>query len=336
MPPTRKELIDNELIKTILIARIDTAWRMLSLKQDNLLPKIEDEGATGAYDNKGALFIPGGIVFEDSDSEPISIMQLEDKRSSNFRANVLKSMQHDNATLLYHDGIASAVNLNNSYFASIAAEILANRDASLQRKKADRLPNKITSEEISRSYSPLYLERPYGSRTKLSSCIPVCLSEPKLYHIQVRNYFRVRGDAEEKAYWGQITSALQPIEGRGDTILAQPHIIVCHNTRYREGNYSGITRILGCGKFGEFATLTLEEATSDLLNDVGSDRTHYSPEEIVAQHEDIQISVVLRIYPPTSPGKRSPRTSTSLIAPERELDIDLKRIEREAKARYNF
>jgi hypothetical protein len=35
------------------------------------LPKIDEEGATGKFDNKGTIFIPGGLVYRDVDEQNI-------------------------------------------------------------------------------------------------------------------------------------------------------------------------------------------------------------------------------------------------------------------------
>ena len=53
---TKKDLIGTELIKEIISIRVDTLWKMLALKKEGLFPKIDEEGATGEFDNKGAMF----------------------------------------------------------------------------------------------------------------------------------------------------------------------------------------------------------------------------------------------------------------------------------------
>jgi len=52
--------------------RFDTLWRMPPLRKEGRLPKIDEEGATGTFDNKGAIFVPGGMVYADVDEMPIS------------------------------------------------------------------------------------------------------------------------------------------------------------------------------------------------------------------------------------------------------------------------
>ena len=39
----------------IISLRIDTLWRMIGRKLEGRLPEIDEEGATGKYDNKGAI-----------------------------------------------------------------------------------------------------------------------------------------------------------------------------------------------------------------------------------------------------------------------------------------
>jgi hypothetical protein len=57
----KKEIIDNVLMRELIAIRTDTLWRMLSLLNRGQLPGVNEEGATGKLDNKGAIFIPGGV-----------------------------------------------------------------------------------------------------------------------------------------------------------------------------------------------------------------------------------------------------------------------------------
>jgi len=336
---SKKELIDNELMKEIIGIRIDSLWKVFSLERKGLLPKIDEEGATGDFDNKGALFIPGGLVFEDSDRNPINKEGSgEISAPEKFREKVREAMQHDNATLLNPSSIVSGVNLDNGFFAQTASDIIAHKVAATRRSSVLREspPQNVNSESIAKSHCPPYVSPPYGSRTKLSLCMAVCLIEPRTYFVQCKNLLGLRGEREEKA-WSDIRSSRKQIVASDQTTtLAQPHIVICHNTRYREGTYTGITKILGYGKFGEFTTFTLEEATTDLLHEVDPGRTEYKPDEFVAEYRDRKITAVLRSYPPTTPGSRLLRgVNTVLVSPEKDINIDVKEIEREARKRYN-
>jgi len=59
---TKKELIDSVLMRELISKRIDTLWKMLALKKEGRFPGRFEEGATGFYDNKGAIFVPGGVI----------------------------------------------------------------------------------------------------------------------------------------------------------------------------------------------------------------------------------------------------------------------------------
>ena len=99
--------------------------------------------------------------------------------------------------------------------------------------------------------------------------------------------------------------------------------------------FTGITRISGFGKFGEFAAFTLEQVTNELLHDL--DRTQLGPDEIIADYYDNQVVAVLRIYPRTTPGARLKKgVTTMLVSPEKELGLDLQEITIAAKKRYNL
>ena len=65
----KKQIIDNELMREIISIRLDTLWRMLEQSRLGFLPDILEEGATGKYDNKGAIFIPGGLIYQDVDEQ---------------------------------------------------------------------------------------------------------------------------------------------------------------------------------------------------------------------------------------------------------------------------
>lgn len=66
-----KKLIQTELMKEIISIRLDTLWKMLAMKKEGVLPEPYEEGATGKLDNKGGIFIPGGVIHQDVDEVPI-------------------------------------------------------------------------------------------------------------------------------------------------------------------------------------------------------------------------------------------------------------------------
>lgn len=323
-------------MKEIISIRIDSLWRMLDLDKEGYLPKIDDEGATGEFDNKGAIFVPGGLIFQDSDRDPITKEFYDSLTPERFKKLIREAMGFDNATLLYHDGIAKGINLSNGIFAEMSGDILANLKAVQQNSLnplEDEPPTKINSTHIAKSYCPTYIEPPYGSRTKLSSSLAVCLLEPRMYHLRCRKKFGLYGDRDQ-IVWNSIKAAKKPIVTEDGTILAQPHIIVCHNTRYKNETLGGITRILGFGKFGEFANFSLEEVTDELLKEC--DRKILTKKEIIAEYENRQVAGVLRIYPPTDPNWRELNYTTSLVSPEKDLGIDVDEIAEKAKKRYKI
>ena len=134
----------------------------------------------------------------------------------------------------------------------------------------------------------------------------------------------------------KLDTALDPVTGNDGAVLFPPYLVVCHDTRHRENILTGITRILGFGKFGEFATFTLEEATKGLLQETRTKKGDFSEAEIFAENEGVTVVGVLRVYFSRTPGKRSKRTATSLISPSKDLGLDLERIEKEAKRRYHI
>jgi len=169
---TKKELLGNELMKELITIRIDSLWNMIALKLNGRLPPVDAEKATGDFDDKGALFVPGGFVFCDWEENPIH-KRPNPATADGFRKAVRKAMQFDGAHLLYPDGIATRVKLGNTAFAKIASALLDSRREALKRRKvlSDRPPARIGSADITRSYCPTWIPAPYGTRTSLSSDI---------------------------------------------------------------------------------------------------------------------------------------------------------------------
>ena len=334
---TKKDLVGNELMKEIISIRFDTMWKMLALRKGGYFPKADEEGATGEFDNKGAIFVPGGFIFADSDRRAVEIEKLGQMDGPTFRNKIREAMRFDNAILLYPEGMAVSINLDNGFFSEMAGHILAIKQAALKRKPtlANKPPSRITSQDITRSYCPPYIEPPYGSRTKLSSCLAACLIEPRMYFVQCRHTFGLR-NGEDRHLWENIRIARRPIIGRDNKVLAPPYVVVCHTTRYRETTLGGVTRILGIGKFGEFASFTLEQVTSELLHEIGGGKTPIRPTDVFAEVDDLKVVGVLRTYSRTTPGKRQKKYTTRLVSPGRDLELNLEYLAKEALERYKL
>jgi hypothetical protein len=246
-------------------------------------------------------------------------------------------MHYDNATLVYPDGMATGVNLNNGFFSRAARRIFAYKKAAVKRKRkaCGKTSLELSSDDITRSQCPYYIKEPYGARTRLSSCISVGLIEPLMYYAYCMAEFRLDREGE-KAFSAGLDAAQEPILAKDKTVLFPPYIVVCHDTRYREDNFTGIIRILGIGEFGEFATITLEEATKGLLQETKRKKEGFSPTEIFAEYKGIKVAGVLRIYARTTPGKRSSKATTMLISPINDLGLDLDKIQEKARTRYRI
>jgi len=334
---TKKDLISSELMKEIIRIRLDGLGKMLELQKKGQLPGILDEGATGEFDNKGAIFVPGGLVFEDSDRHPIRKEAYVQRTPRAFRRVVRDCMRNDNATLLFQDGFLDGVNLDNGFFAAKSAQILAIKRATGRRARTleRRPPSRIHSALICKSLCPESIQAPYGSRTKLSSCMAVCLMEPRLYYLQCTSEFALRGVGARRA-WERIRAARRPVRSSAGTVLAPPYIVVCHQMRYREQVLGGVTRILGIGEFGEFATITLEMVTPELAEELREKGVLWSQAEVFAVADEKPVLGVIRVYPPTSPGARSRGANLMLISPPKDLDFNVEHFLRRARRRYRL
>jgi hypothetical protein len=334
---TKKELIGNELVKEIMRIRVDALAKMLELDHKKRLPKVYEEGATGELDNKGAIFVPGGLVLEDSDRTPIRKKKYGSNSGTAFHKLVRDCMQNDNATLLFQDGYVSGVNLDNGFFAEKSSQILGAKSAAGRRPKIleRHPPRRIRSDDICKSLCPEAIPAPYGSRTKLSSCLAVCLTEPRLFYLECTHEYALRGIAARRV-WERIRSTRRAIRGRGRQVLAPPYIVVCHQTRYRKNALVGMTRILGIGEFGEFATITLEVVTSDFAEELREKKIAWNESDIITTFQDKPVLAVIRIYPSTRPGARSRGSQVMLISCHKDLGFIPKNILRTAQQHYNL
>lgn len=335
--PNKKEIIGNVLFKELAAIRTDSLWRMLALIKKGELPGINEEGATGKLDNKGAIFIPGGMINQDVDENEIVYESQQSFNETLFRAKIRESMWFDNATLLFRDGIAMSVNLDSGFFIRAARRIYNFKTAAFKRKRkiGRNLPKDFDSNDIVRSHCPTYLDPPYGSRTRISTCVSVGLTDPHMYFAYCKTQFCLSKISLE-SFAKRLDMAQEHTTLDDETILYPPYVIVCHDTRYKENSLTGLIRILGIGSFGEFSTFTFEPLNNQLVSEMKRKRVVYGQEHIFAEYGGIKVLGVLRTYGPTNPGKRSQKYQLDLISPNRDLGIDLLAIAKEAHERYQI
>ncbi len=119
--------------------------------------------------------------------------------------------------------------------------------------------------------------------------------------------------------------------------LYPPYIVVCHDTRYKDNNFTGLTRVLGIGRFGEFATISFEAITPMLVKEMKRRKVKIRPEEdACAVYGDLTVLCILRIYSQTNPGRRSLKYSLYTVSPKEDLGLSVRKISTEAKKRYNI
>lgn len=334
--PTKKEIIGNVLFNELAAIRTDSLWRMLVCLKNGQLPGVNEEGATGKLDNKGAIFIPGGLIPRDVDDKEITYSPLSLDEAL-FREKIRLSMQFDNATLLFPDGVVNSVNLDSGFFTRTARRIYNFKAAAFKRKRkiGGQLPIDIEATHIIRSHCPTYLEPPYGSRTRISTCVSVGLIDPHMYLAYGKIDLGLSRRRLEQ-FADRLDTALVPAELTDGTVLYPPYVIVCHDTRYKENSLTGLIRILGIGRFGEFSTFTFEQINSQLMGELKRKKIEFDPEHIFAEYDGISVLGILRTYDPTNPGKRVLKYRLDLIAPQKDLNLDLDAIAERARARYQI
>lgn len=332
---TKKSIIDNELVREIISIRLDTLWRMLSQVNSGFLPGVTDEGASGKFDNKGAIFIPGGLIYQDVDEKFIRYMEHGKITGAEFREKIRRAMRYDNATLLYPEGIAEGINLDGGFFSRAARKIYTYKRAAYRRvmKLGNNKPVEISTDDIIRSHCPVYMRPPYGARTRISTCIAVGLINPPLFYAYYKTELNFSSKQSGRFIQDLDQVRDQPISGDGK-VLYPPFIVVCHDTRYKENSYTGLTRILGIGKFGEFATLSFEVLNNQLLAELKRRKIRLREEDVIAEFGEMQFLCLLRVYAPTNPGKRSTKYTLHILSPTEDLDLNVKKIEKDARRRY--
>jgi hypothetical protein len=333
----KRAILGNVLIKEIISIRTDTLWKMLGQKKDKSLPGVTEEGATGKYDNKGAIFIPGGLILQDVDEDPIKFESSGAIDTGSFIEKIKSAMRYDNATLLYPDGVVSGINLDTGFFSKAARRIYTFKRAAFRRtmKTGPRIPPKISSDDIIRSHCPTYFKPPYGARTRISTCASIGLVDPPMFFTYCSNEFNFT-QKQAETFSRSLDAAQEPVTDKSGNVLYPPYIVVCHDTRYKENSFTGLTRILGIGKFGEFCTFSLEEVNPTLLGELKRKNQEFSPEDVFAEHDGNKVLGVLRVYAPTNAGKRSSKYDLHIVSPKKDLDINPERIEKEARSRYNI
>ena len=330
-----KAILGNVLMREIIAIRLDTLWKMLGWAQTDSLPDIYEEGATGKLDNKGAIFIPGGLIYCDVDEKPITYSPEPVWDAAVFRRRIRAAMRYDNATLLFPDGVAPGINLDSGFFSRAARRINTFKRAAFRRKKkiGPKMSLEISSDDIVQSHTPLYMTEPFGARTRISTCIAAALVDPPMYYAHLKAEFNLDAEQARRVMNG-IDQALDPGRGRKGNLLYPPYVIVCHDTRYKKAALTGLTRILGIGKFGEFATFTLERLGRRNVSELK--RKGFDPDQVetLAEAGHIRVVGLLRIYAQTNPGKRSAQYDLHVVSPRRDLDLDIAAIEAKARRRY--
>jgi hypothetical protein len=334
---SKKSILNNELLKEVISIRINTLWKMLALDEQGKLPEVEEEGATGKYDNKGAIFVPGGLIHQDVDEEYIEYTSCDFDEPKEFRKQIRNAMLYDNATLLFPDGIVPGVNIDSGFFSRAARRINTYKKAAFKRKKKIGRSKtfEIDSSDIIRSHCPVYFSPPYGSRTRVSAYIAMGLMEPAMFFSYCMAELNFCEDQIE-IFSEKFDRVRDPVSTQDGVVLYTPQIVVCHDSRYSEASFTGLTKILGIGKFGEFCTFTLERAETKLHRELKRKKQEYTQTDIFAEYNGRRVLGILRIYGPTNPGKRSQKYKLHIVSPSKDLDLQVEQLEKEAREQYRI
>ena len=227
--------------------------------------------------------------------------------------------------------------LRPGFFSKAARHIYTFREAAFRRKKQikDHLYFSVISDDIIRSHCPTYMPRPYGARTRISSCAVIGLIDPPLFFLYCKTHFNLSIDQAE-IFAEQLDKAQDPVITDDGTVLYQPYLIICHGTRYKENSLTGLTRLLGIGNFGEFTTFSFEQINQTLTRELKRKRKAYTSEDIFADYKNIRVLGILRIYSPTKIGKRPQKYSLHVVSPEKDIGLNMDQLRQAAQKRHHF
>lgn len=316
-----KQIIGNELMKEVIAIRLHTLHKLIRQYEKGGMPGANEEGATGTFDNKGAIFIPGGLIYQDVDERFIRYEPYGTISAASFRKRIRKAMRNDNATLLYPDGIAPAINLDSGFFSRAARRIYTYKKTAFRRTKkvGSNTALEISSDDIIKSHCPTYMKPPYGARTRISSCISVGLIEPPMYYAYNKTELNMSSERARR-FVEDLDSVRDKTLSEEGRLLFPPYIIVCHDTRYRKNSFTGLTRILGIGKFGEFATFSFESLNNSLMGELQRKKLSVTDKDYVAFVDGRPILPLIRIYEQTNPGKRQPKYQLYVLSMQKDVE----------------
>ena len=225
----------------------------------------------------------------------------------------------------------------SGFFSKAARHIYTFREAAFRRRKRikDHIYFTVISDDIIRSHCPTYMPRPYGARTRISSCAVIGLIDPPLFFLYCKTHFNLSIDQAE-IFAEQLDKAQDPVITNDGTVLYQPYLIICHGTRYKENSLTGLTRLLGIGNFGEFATFSFEQINQTLIRELKRKHKTYTSEDIFAEYKDICVLGILRIYSTTKIGKRPQKYSLHIVSPEKDIGLNMDQLRQAAQKRYHF
>jgi hypothetical protein len=160
---------------------------------------------------------------------------------------------------MFPDGLANSINLGRGFFTRAVRRIYTLKAAAFKRKRkiGRKIPIDIDSNDIIRSHCPSYIDPPYGARTRISTCVSIGFTDPHMYFAYCKAEFNLSKQGL-KTFGAKLDTAQEVFKSADGTVLYSLCVVVCHDTRYKENSLTGLIRILGIGKFGEFSTFSFE------------------------------------------------------------------------------
>lgn len=336
---SKKELLSSVVVRRLIEKRLEGLGSAMAYRQQyGHLPPVDKEGSVTGPNDNGCLFIRLGLVFEAAGKKRIRPTKVRHFNEKNIDEIVEHAIRGEKATLLGKRGYAYKVLLSNEFFPTAALQIVRalHNDGKLKVTLGEEI--ELSEEHIVTSYLPPILpgeEIKYSSRTEMASYLAVCGSFIGHYHNLAEPHLKFLSSEGFKKYLHGSREYISDSRGR---VLVPTSIVHAHNSRMIERSITGPITYLGKSKsFGEFAMITYEEGHNVLeeMVNFGKKRTKLSPVEIIARDDNAEYVCVVRIYPKTTPGRRSTKSNIMLLRPESDLGLKPKTVDNYVQIGYN-
>lgn len=210
---TNKDAIfQSVFFQTLAAARLDAVWPELENIARGEPTPLDREMSSELNRKGGAIIIPRGYIYADVDEKKITLTPYKKLSKDVFQTIVSEALNQDCATLLGHKGYATNIHLPAEFLSSVARQSI--KDLHLGRKHTELIDSErvsnFASDDFARSYCPMYMGTPFGSRTKVGALLAAVLSVKQIYFEKICRKYRIQHEELREAE-GIFNEAQLPI-----------------------------------------------------------------------------------------------------------------------------